>query len=93
MQMTIKFKQTAEQPKWKSIKVSSEQFHESSDTAQIMMDIRVMILDQVDQTIPDYADKLVIDDLESTANKIRLHLVDMRQYMLHDDDLADNSEY
>ena len=58
-----------------------------------MVDIRQLVLKNVDKTIPDYADKLVIDDLEASANKIRLHFVDMRQYMLKDEDLADNSEY
>lgn len=93
MQITVKFKQTAEDTKSKSIKLSSDQFHELSDTQQIMVDIRQMVLKNVDKTIPDYADKLVIDDLEASANKIRLHFVDMRQYMLKDEDLADNSEY
>lgn len=93
MQITVKFKETAEQTKLKSIKVSSDQFHEMSDTQQIMVDIRQLVLNTVDTTIPDYADKLVIEDLEASANKIRLHFVDMRQYMLHDDDLADNSDY
>lgn len=93
MQITVKFKQTAEDTKSKSIKLSSDQFHELSDTQQIMVDIRQLVLKNVDKTIPDYADKLVIDDLEASANKIRLHFVDMRQYMLKDEDLADNSEY
>lgn len=93
MQITVKFKQTAEDTKSKSIKLSSDQFHELSDTQQIMVDIRQLVLKNVDKTIPDYADKLVIDDLEASANKIRLHFVDMRQYMLKDEYLADNSEY
>lgn len=93
MQITVKFKQTAEDTKSKSIKLSSDQFHELSDTQQIMVDIRQLVLKNVDKTIPDYADKLMIDDLEASANKIRLHFVDMRQYMLKDEDLADNSEY
>lgn len=93
MQITVKFKQTAEDTKSKSIKLSSDQFHELSDTQQIMVDIRQLILKNVDKTIPDYADKLVIDDLEASANKIRLHFVDMRQYMLKDEDLADNGDY
>jgi hypothetical protein len=93
MQITVKFKQTAEDTKSKSIKLSSDQFHELSDTQQIMVDIRQLVLKNVDKTIPDYADKLVIDDLEASANKIRLHFVDMRQYMLKDEDLADNSNY
>ena len=93
MQITIKFKETADQTKTKSIKVSSDQFHEMSDTQQIMVDIRQLVLKNVDKTIPDYADKLVIEDLEISANKIRLHFVDMRQYMLKEDDLADNSDY
>lgn len=93
MQITVKFKQTAEDTKSKSIKLSSDQFHELSDTQQIMVDIRQLVLKNVDKTIPDYADKLVIDDLEASANKIRLHFVDMRQYMLKEDDLVDNSDY
>ncbi len=93
MQITVKFKQTAEDTKSKSIKLSSDQFHELSDTQQIMVDIRQLVLKNVDKTIPDYADKLVIDDLEASANKIRLHFVDMRQYMLKDEDLADNGDY
>lgn len=93
MQITVKFKQTAEDTNSKSIKLSSEQFHELSDTQQIMVDIRELVLKTVDKTIPDYADKLVIDDLESSANKIRLHFVDMRQYSLVDEELADNSDY
>lgn len=93
MQITVKFKQTAEDTKSKSIKLSSDQFHELSDTQQIMVDIRQLVLKNVDKTIPDYADKLVIDDLEAAANKIRLHFVDMRQYMLKDEDLADNGDY
>lgn len=93
MQITVKFKETAEQPNLKSIKVSSEQFHEMSDTQQIMVDIRQLVLKTVDKTIPDYADKLVIEDLESSANKIRLHFVDMRQYMSKDDEHGDDSDY
>ena len=93
MQITVKFKQTAEDTKSKSIKLSSDQFHELSDTQQIMVDIRQLVLKNVDKTIPDYADKLVIDDLEASANKIRLLFVDMRQYMLKDEDLADNGDY
>jgi hypothetical protein len=93
MQTTIKFKENADQTKLKSIKVSSDQFHEMSDTQQIMVDIRQLVLNTVDKTVPDYADKLVIEDLEATANKIRLHFVDMRQYMLKDEDLADNGDY
>lgn len=93
MQTTIKFKENADQTKLKSIKVSSDQFHEMSDTQQIMVDIRQLVLNTVDKTVPDYADKLIIEDLESAANKIRLHFVDMRQYMLKDEDLADNSDY
>lgn len=89
MQITVKFKETAEQTKLKSIKVSSEQFHELSDTQQIMVDIRQLVLKNVDKTIPDYADKLVIEDLESSANKIRLHFLDMRQSMSQED----NSDY
>lgn len=85
MQITVKFKETAEQTKLKSIKVSSDQFHELSDTQQIMVDIRQLVLNTVDKTIPDYADKLVIEDLESSANKIRLHFVDMRQCMSQED--------
>lgn len=85
MQITVKFKETAEQTKLKSIKVSSDQFHEMSDTQQIMVDIRQLVLKTVDKTVPDYADKLVIEDLESSANKIRLHFVDMRQYMSQED--------
>lgn len=85
MQITVKFKETAEQTKLKSIKVSSEQFHELSDTQQIMVDIRQLVLKNVDKTIPDYADKLVIEDLESSANKIRLHFLDMRQSMSQED--------
>lgn len=92
MQITVKFKETAEQTNLKSIKVSSDQFHEMSDTQQIMVDIRQLVLKNVDKTIPDYADKLVIDDLESSANKIRLHFVDMRQ-MSKDDDHGDDSDY
>jgi hypothetical protein len=64
-----------------------------SDTQQIMVDIRQLVLNTVDKTVPDYADKLVIEDLEANANKIRLHFVDMRQYMLKDEDLADNGDY
>lgn len=93
MQITVKFKENADQTKLKSIKVSSDQFHEMSDTQQIMVDIRQLVLKTVDKTVPDYADKLVIEDLETSANKIRLHFVDMRQYMLKDEDLADNSDY
>lgn len=89
MQITVKFKETAEQTKLKSIKVSSDQFHELSDTQQIMVDIRQLVLNTVDKTIPDYADKLVIEDLESSANKIRLHFLDMRQSMSQED----NSDY
>lgn len=89
MQITVKFKETAEQTKLKSIKVSSDQFHELSDTQQIMVDIRQLVLKNVDKTIPDYADKLVIEDLESSANKIRLHFLDMRQSMSQED----NSDY
>jgi hypothetical protein len=85
MQITVKFKETAEQTKLKSIKVSSDQFHELSDTQQIMVDIRQLVLKNVDKTIPDYADKLVIEDLESSANKIRLHFLDMRQSMSQED--------
>jgi hypothetical protein len=58
-----------------------------------MVYIRKLVLNTVDKTVPDYADKLVIEDLEATANKIRLHFVDMRQYMLKDEDLADNGDY
>lgn len=93
MQITVKFKENADQTKLKSIKVSSDQFHEMSDTQQIMVDIRQLVLKTVDKTVPDYADKLVIEDLETSANKIRLHFVDMRQYILKDEDLADNSDY
>lgn len=89
MQITVKFKETADQTKLKSIKVSSDQFHELSDTQQIMVDIRQLVLKNVDKTIPDYADKLVIEDLESSANKIRLHFLDMRQSMSQED----NSDY
>lgn len=89
MQITVKFKETAEQTNLKSIKVSSDQFHELSDTQQIMVDIRQLVLKNVDKTIPDYADKLVIEDLESSANKIRLHFLDMRQSMSQED----NSDY
>lgn len=89
MQITVKFKETAEHTKLKSIKVSSDQFHELSDTQQIMVDIRQLVLKNVDKTIPDYADKLVIEDLESSANKIRLHFLDMRQSMSQED----NSDY
>lgn len=93
MQITVKFKENAEQTKLKSLKVSSDQFYELSDTRQIMVDIRQLVLQQVDRTNPDYADKLVIVDLEDTANKIRLHLLDIRQQRVHDDEFADNSEY
>lgn len=89
MQITVKFKETADQTKLKSIKVSSDQFHELSDTQQIMVDIRQLVLKNVDKTVPDYADKLVIEDLESSANKIRLHFLDMRQSMSQED----NSDY
>jgi len=93
MQITVKFKETAEQTQLKSLKVASDQFYELSDTQQIMVDIRQLVLRQVDRTVPDYADKLVIVDLEEAANKIRLHLLDVRQSRMHDDELADNSEY